>query len=120
MTTQEIAEKMIAYNNEGKFPDVFKDLYSQDFLSIEMPGQENEVTKGLDEAVKKGEWFFSKFELLQVEISEPLVADNWFAVTYTMDTKDRETGEVEHMKELGVYHVEDGKIVQEQFFYDTK
>lgn len=120
MNTQEIAEKMIAYNNEGKFPAVFEELYSEDFVSIEMPGVPHEVVTGVGEATKKGEWFFSQFEMLGVEISEPLVADNWFALRYKMHTKNRETGEEKHESELGIYHVENGKIVQEQFFYDAE
>ncbi len=118
MNTQQIAEKMITYNNEGKFPAVFTDLFAQDFVSIEMPGTPHEVVQGVEGATKKGEWFFSQVDMLGLEISEPLVADNWFAVRYKMHTKDKKTGEEKHESELGVYHVEDGKIVQEQFFYD--
>ncbi len=118
MNTQEIAEKMIAYNNEGKFPQVFTDLFADDFISIEMPGMPNEVAKGIEEVTKKGEWFFEQVELLDVKISEPLVADNWFTVKYDMHTKDKKTGEEKHESELGVYHVKNGKIVSEQFFYD--
>lgn len=119
MNTQEIADKLVAYNKEGKFPQVFEDLYSDDFVSIEMPGADYEVAQGLDEVNKKGEWFFSMFEMISVEVSEPLVADNWFAVRYKMHTKNQKTGEEEHSSELGVYRVQDGKVVQEQFFYDT-
>jgi len=118
MNTQEIAEKMVAYNNEGKFPDVYKDLYSEDFVSIEMPGVPNEVVSGINEAIKKGEWWFEQVDMLSVEVSEPLVAEGWFAVRYKMHTKDKKIGEEKHESELGVYHVEDGKIVQEQFFYN--
>ena len=120
MNTQEIAEKMIAYNREGKFPDVFTDLFSEDFVSIEMPGMPNEVVQGLDAAVKKGEWWFSQVDMLGMEVSEPLVAGNWFTVQYKMHTKNKESGEEKHESEIAVYRVADGKIVQEQFFYDME
>ena len=118
MNTQQIADEMVRYNREGKFPQVYQDLFHPDFVSIEMPGVPNEVVQGLEEVIKKGEQWMSQFEEFEAETSDPMVAENWFAVTFDMKTKHKETGEVTQGKELGVYHVEDGKIVQEQFFYD--
>ncbi len=118
MNTQEIAEKMVTYNKEGKFPDVYQDLYAEDFVSIEMPGAPNEIARGMEEVAKKGEWWMKTFEVHSVEVSDPLVADDWFAIRYSMDTTNRETGERKQESELGIYQVEDGKVVQEQFFYN--
>jgi hypothetical protein len=53
-----------------------------------------------------------------VEVSEPLVAGNWFSVVMTLDVTMKEYGRVT-MREVCVYHVKDDKIVQEQFFYDA-
>lgn len=117
MNTQELADALVAYNREGKFPAIYQDLYSEDFVSIEMPGGEFEVSKGMEEVGKKGEWWDKTFEVHEVKVSEPLVADNWFAVRFWMHTTHKESGEEEKMSELGIYKVEDGKVVQEQFFY---
>jgi len=120
MTTKEIADRLVAYNREGKFPAVYEDLYAEGFVSIEMPGQPNEITKGIDEVKKKGEWWEATFEVHGVEVSDPLVAEGWFAVTFSMDTTHKESGVRAQDSELAVYQVEDGKIVQEQFFYNSK
>jgi len=55
-------------------------------------------------------------EFHSITVSEPIVADDYFAVTYMMDItykgapRNTET-------ELAVYKVADGKIVREEFFY---
>ena len=117
MNTQEIAEKLVVYNREGKFPAVYHDLYVEDMVSIEMPGAPNEVVQGIEAVMKKAEWWEENFEMHEVKVSEPLVSDDHFAVTFWMHTTNKKTGEEEKMSELAVYTVAEGKIVQEQFFY---
>ena len=77
MNTQEIADAVVAYNREGKFPQVFTDFYATDFTSHEMPGAPNEVATGMEEVQKKGEWWFENFEVHEIKVSDPMVADNW-------------------------------------------
>lgn len=120
MNTQELANAVVAYNREGKFPQVFQDLYAEGFTSREMPGSPNELTTGLEEVSKKGEWWEMNFDMHEVKVSDPLVADDWFAIRYWMDTTDKNTGERTESSELGVYRVKDGKVVSEQFFYNTE
>ena len=36
---------------------------------------------------------------------------------FEMSARHKESGEVSDMKEVGVYHVTDGKITREEFFY---
>jgi len=54
-------------------------------------------------------------EVHGIDISEPMVAGNTFAVTMRMDTTMKDKKRMD-MTELCVYHVKDGKIVSEQFF----
>ncbi len=55
-------------------------------------------------------------EVHQQEISDPIIADGYFACTMTMDVTLKEVGRVQS-KEICVYKVRDGKIVEEQFFH---
>jgi hypothetical protein len=63
-------------------------------------------------------WFDSVEELHSVEISNPLVSDDFFACTMKIDATYKEHGR-NVMNELCVYEVRDGRIVSDQFFYST-
>jgi len=118
MTTQEIANQLVDYcrnNNEEK---AYQELYSPNITSLEMVEPMKEV-HGMDGIQKKGQWWQENFEVHGTEVSDPLVADNHFTVRFWMDTTHKPSGQRSQMNELGVYQVQDGKIIKEQFFYDT-
>lgn len=120
MNTKEIAERYVAMCNEGKDYEIYQELYSPDVVSIEMPGGEFERSVGMEDIKKKGEWWKNAFEMHSAHCSDPVVADNHFAVVFDMDTTNKATGQREQMKEVAVLTVKDGKIVQEQFFYGSE
>ncbi|MEQ9405740.1 MAG: nuclear transport factor 2 family protein [Cyclobacteriaceae bacterium] len=118
MTTQEIANRLVELCREGKWEEVFQELYSPDIMSIEPEGAAWGTVKGMEEIAKKGEkWQAMIEEVHGMEISDPLVAENFF--TCTMKTKVTMKGmeEAINMDEICVYRVENGKVVSEQFFY---
>ncbi len=49
----------------------------------------------------------------------PFVVSTGFAVRFRMDVETKSTGQRRVMDEVGVYTVEDGKIVCEEFMYST-
>jgi len=51
------------------------------------------------------------------KISDPVVGNNYFAVSWWLDTTMKGRGRMQ-MEEICLYHVQNGKIVMEQFFYD--
>ena len=117
MTTKEIAKKLKKYCEKGDFESAQKELFAQDAVSIEPEagyGFEKE-THGLDGIIKKGkQWQNMVTEVHGIEVSEPVIAGNSFAVTMNMDVTMKEGGRMD-MNELCVYHVKDGKIISEQF-----
>lgn len=117
MTTQEIASQLVELSRKGDFQKAQKDLYADDAISLEpyaTPAFEKE-TNGLKAILEKAEKFDSMVEKMHsMEVSDPIVADNSFACTMTMDVTMKERGHM-HMTELCVYEVKDGKIVKEQF-----
>ena len=117
MNTQEIANQLVSLCREGKHTQVIKDLYAENITSKEMPGFPNEITSGRDAVHKKTVDFFSGVEELHSnEISEPLVAGSHFSCNMTIDATFKEGGR-QKIEELCVYEVKDGKIINEQFFY---
>lgn len=119
METNEIAQKLVEWCNKGDYDSCYEQLYSPDIVSLEPTWSENHRAEGMDAVAKKGEWWEENFEVHSIRASEPTVADNWFSVRFDMDTTHRPSGYRTQDSEIAVYQVKDGKIVQEQFFYDN-
>ncbi|CAM3402025.1 nuclear transport factor 2 family protein [Zobellia roscoffensis] len=119
METDEIASKLVAWCNEGDFEKPYQQLYSDKIVSIENDGKaEGAYVEGFEGIKKKGEWWQENFEVHSSKASDPVVADNWFSVKFTMDTTHKPSGQRSTSSEIAVYEVQDGKIVKEQFFYN--
>jgi ketosteroid isomerase-like protein len=118
MSTKEIAKKLKKLCEQGDFHTAQKELFAKDAVSIEpmaSQGFEKE-THGLDAIVKKGkQWEDMVSEKHSMEVSDPMIAGNTFAVTMRMEVTMKDKKRTD-MTELCVYHVKDGKIVSEQFF----
>ena len=65
---------------------------------------------------KKGQGLSQQFEVHNIKASDPVVADNFFSVKFEIDTTDKRSGERSILSEIGVYKVEDNKIVKEHYF----
>lgn len=122
MSTESVAKRLVAMCRHGQFEEAQHELYAKDAVSIEPEGMAQGPlgnVKGLEAILEKGKRFQAGVtEMHGVEVSEPLIAGNWFSVVMTLDVTMKEHGRV-NMQEICVYHVEDDKIVQEQFFYDA-
>lgn len=117
MTTQEIAQRLVAHCRNAHWEAAQKELYADDAVSIEpyaTPAVAKE-TKGLAAIIEKGRNFSAMIETLHARtVSEPLVVGNVFACTMSLDVTMKGQARM-HMAELAVYTVKDGKIVSEQF-----
>lgn len=122
MSTESVAKRLVAMCRHGRFEEAQHELYARDAVSIEPAAMANGPlgnVSGLEAILEKGKRFqASVAELHGVEVSDPLVAGNWFSVVMSLDVTMKEYGRV-HMSEVCVYHVQDDKIVLEQFFYDA-
>lgn len=117
MTTKEIANRLVELCRKGEFEKAQKELYAKDAVSIEpyaTPDFEKE-TKGLDALLKKGDKFTAMVEKYNsIQVSDPLVSGNSFAVALNMNLTMKGQGAMD-MAELCVYQVKDGKIISESF-----
>lgn len=119
MTTQEVANRLVALCRQGKIQETLQELYAGNAISIEPndsmgPRQQN----GLAAIIEKGKMFDSMLEEFHGStISEPLVAGNYFSISWVLDATMKGRGRVK-MEEVCVYKAENGKIVMEQFFFN--
>lgn len=117
MTTQEIAQKYVTLTRTGEFIQALEGLFAADAVSIEPKGTPTEHVQGMDAIKKKNEHFATMVEEMHgVEVSDPIVADNFFSCTMKMDVTLKGMPR-NKMEEVCLYQVKDGKIVSEQFFY---
>lgn len=118
MTTQEVANRLVELCREGKFEQVFQELYSPEIVSIEPEGAPWGTQQGFEALAKKGqEWNEMVTEFHSSEISDPLVAENFFTITMKSKVTMKGMDHPIDMDEVCVYRVVDGKVVTEQFFY---
>ncbi|MEM8653764.1 MAG: nuclear transport factor 2 family protein [Pseudomonadota bacterium] len=119
MTLNEIADKLVEGCRSGAPENNIDALYAADAVSVEsLDNGMGREAKGLDAIKGKHAWWDANFEVLDGTISDPFPhGDDRFAVIFEMKAKSKETGEVSDMKEVAVYHVTDGKITREEFFY---
>lgn len=119
MSTEEVANELVKLCSQGKFHEATQSLYAPDVISMEAfapPGGSKE-SKGLEAVLAKGEWWASNHEVHSAVVEGPLVAGPHFAVTFKMDVTFKPQNRRFNMEEVAVYHVVDGKVKYEQFFY---
>ena len=119
-TVMQIAEQLVSLCQSGQYGEAIDTLYSPQIESIEavqMPGHPIRM-KGIDAAREKLQTFLNDNEVHGGEVIGPYPhCDNRFAVYFKFDITPRQTGQRMTMDEIGIYTVEDDKIVKEEFFY---
>ncbi|MFN3210731.1 MAG: nuclear transport factor 2 family protein [Roseovarius sp.] len=119
MDMMQLAKDLVAGCREGRAKENLDRLYAADAVSVEAVdmGQGRE-TRGLDGIRAKHEWWESAMEMLEAEVTGPMWhGDDRFAAIFRSKVKEKETGKISDMEEVGVYTVKDGRIVREEFFY---
>jgi hypothetical protein len=117
MTTEEIADRLVALCRQGNFEAAQRELYAADAINIEPYGTPAfpKETKGLQAILDKGQKLGAMIEQVHaIFVSDPLVAGNSFACVLRLDLTLREHGRMS-LNELCIYEVKEGKIVAEQF-----
>jgi len=110
-TPQEIGESLVALFNAGKSDEAESTWYHRKIESIEEDGS---VFKGWKGVQEKGKWWKENFTVLSMRASALYVCSTGFTVVYTGRVRMADGTEVDG-NECGVYTVEDGRIVREQF-----
>lgn len=112
----QIGAEIVAAFNQGTGDEVAQKYWSPQVVSCEGVGVG--MQWGGKEAVlaKNADWM-SKHTLMGGAAEGPFVGSTGFAIKFNIHVKVNETGQEIHMNEVGVYTVQDGKIVREEFMY---
>lgn len=123
MRVEDIAQELVSLCRSHKFQEAQEKFYADDVISIEphiveKTDQIHSELRGKEEVMQKAYRLQQIFEIHRLEISEPMVAGNFFTVKISTDSTNRLTGRRHNNSEIALYFVQEGKIIQEQFFYD--
>ena len=119
METQEIANKLVTYCRAREDQKAVEELYDDYIVSIEPPqGDIDNVTSGMSALLEKHKWWHENVEMHEIDVKGPFMGDNpnQFVVHFDLDATTK--GEPrQHMEEVAIYTVSNGKIIREEFLY---
>ena len=120
---KQIADTLVANCRAGKDRDNLDALYADDAVSVEamvQPGDDIEK-RGLKALHAKHDWWEAQMEPVESKVMGPFYnGPDRFAVIFDFTVKEKASGNVIAMQEVALYHVDHGKIVREEFFYELQ
>lgn len=119
MSIREIAEDLVRLCREGKNVEAIQKHYHEDAISLEpiAPPDGSRESVGRDAILGKNQWWLENHGIHGGEIRGPFVDTDQFALYFRFDVTYRPTGQRRQMTEMGLYTVENDKVVREEFFY---
>lgn len=118
MTTDKVAHRLVELCRKGMFNEAQDELYADDAASIEPKGSPFPPAHGRDALREKSKRFEESVEAIHgVTVSDPVVAGNYFTCAMTLDMTQKGAARAQ-FAEICLFKVRDGKVVQEEFFYD--
>jgi ketosteroid isomerase-like protein len=103
----------------GKHEEAAAKFNAPDIVSIEAMEGPMARIQGTAAVKAKGEWWYANHEVHKVEAEGPFINGDQFMVVFDMDITVKETGKRMQAKEVGLYTMKDGKIVEEKFYYSS-
>ncbi len=120
MSTQTVGEKLVDLCKQGKDLDAVKQLYDQNVVSKEAASPNNEPTetKGVNAVVEKIKMWFDDHTIHSTKIKGPFPNGDHFAVYFTYDVTNKKNSQRFNMEEIGIFKVENDKIIKDKYYYD--
>jgi hypothetical protein len=118
----QIGQKLVDLCREGKYEEAVNSLYSSKIVSVEPMSMGDRPAKmeGIEAIRGKGKWWVENHQVHSGEVFGPFVHGNRFIVRFKFDITALNgpmKGKRMLLDETGVYAVEGGKVVHEEFFY---
>jgi len=118
LTTSEIAKRFNELAQQEKWFEVQDELFADNVRSMDPPTSPYfKYAEGKANVRKKGQDWVSKVrDVHERYTTSPIIGSNHFAVGRRVDITVEGFGRVK-IDEIMLYHVQNGQIVSEQFFY---
>ena len=117
MNTEEVAKKVVELVRKQAWHEALDTLYDNDIVSVEArtPDGSSPETSGIKGVRGKVDWWLENMQVHSFQANGPFVAHDRFVVQYDADVTDKNSKKRFQLSEVGVYTVNDGKIVREEF-----
>ena len=117
MNTEEVAQKVVELVRKQEWHEALDTLYDKDIVSVEASGMggESPEKRGVDQVRGKIDWWVNAMEVHSFKANGPFVAHDRFVVQYDADVTDKNSKKRMQLSEVGIYTVQNGKIVREEF-----
>jgi ketosteroid isomerase-like protein len=117
MTNAEAIQQFTAMLKSGDHEGAAKKFNSPNIVSLEAIEGPGARTEGAEAMKAKWEWWESTHELHSVTTEGPFINGDQFAVVFDMDVTEKATGKRSKGREVALYTMKDGKVVEEKFYY---
>ena len=117
MTTSEVAKKVVELVRKQAWREAIDTLYGDEVVSVEARGREGQSPekRGIEAVRAKTDWWVECMTVDDLKVTGPYVAHDRFVVLYEMEFGEKSSSERIRISEAGVYTVQDGKVVREEF-----
>lgn len=112
-TVAEVGGALVAMFNAGKLAEIENNYWSPSIVSCE--GSAGLEWRGRAAVEAKNHGWLSENEIVGASAEGPYVGATAFAVKFRMQVRSKRDGKTMSAEEIGVYHVQNGKIVREEF-----
>jgi hypothetical protein len=121
MTATEIGTELVKLCREGKNAQAIETYYSKDIKSVEAwaPAGKTRDSQGIEAILGKSKWWNDNHTVHSATVDGPFPFDDRFTVYFKYEMTPKMTGKKTTMEEVALYHVQNGKIIHEEFFYKT-
>jgi ketosteroid isomerase-like protein len=123
MSTRDVGKRLVELCKAGENATAIDELYSPKIVAMEvgdMPGFPRRI-EGIDAVRKKNQWWTENHTVHSAQVGGPWPNGDRFIVHFKYDVTSKAgpmAGKRMTIEEGALYTVKDGKIAQEEFFYD--
>jgi predicted ester cyclase len=117
MTNQDAIKAFADLLKAGKHEDAAHQFNAPNIVSIEAMEGPMARVEGAAAVKAKSDWWYGAHEVHSVAAEGPYVNGNQFVMRFDMDVTEKATGKRNKGSEIGLYTMNDGKIVEEKFLY---
>ena len=122
-STLEVGKRLVELCRQGKNVEAVNTLYAPDIVSIEVMSSPQMPARmsGIDAIRKKNQWWIDTHQIHSSDVKGPYPHGDRFIVWLSYDVTAKEgpiANKRMRLEETGLYTVRDGKVAQEEFFYD--
>jgi SnoaL-like domain len=117
MTNADAIKAFTDMLKSGKHEEAAAQFNAPGIVSLEAMDGPMARVEGAAAVKAKSDWWYGAHEVHSASAEGPYVNGDQFAMSFSMDVTQKESGNRIQMTEIGLYTMKDGKVVEEKFLY---